>query len=136
VQRGHPRCISCALIDWERAGPVDPVVELAQACWLNAKLHDDIVAQREGLPDVDERARQLCAIVDGYAVSLEERHGLVERIIEFTIHAAADEADLAGITHDSQIVSLDPSVPWALAWRIRAAAWQVRHRRTLEAALT
>lgn len=31
-----------ALIDWEFAGPVDPLVELAQACWLNAKLHDDI----------------------------------------------------------------------------------------------
>jgi thiamine kinase-like enzyme len=39
-----------ALIDWEFAGPVDPLVELAQACWLNAKLHDDIVAEREGLP--------------------------------------------------------------------------------------
>jgi aminoglycoside phosphotransferase (APT) family kinase protein len=33
-----------ALIDWETAGPVDPLVELAQLAWLNAKLHDDIVA--------------------------------------------------------------------------------------------
>ena len=33
-----------ALIDWEAAGPVDPLVELAQACWLNAQLHDDDVA--------------------------------------------------------------------------------------------
>lgn len=30
-----------ALIDWEEAGPVDPLVELAQACWLNALLFDD-----------------------------------------------------------------------------------------------
>jgi aminoglycoside phosphotransferase (APT) family kinase protein len=35
-----------ALIDSDRAGPVDPLVELAQACWLNAKLHDDLVAER------------------------------------------------------------------------------------------
>jgi hypothetical protein len=39
-----------ALIDWETAGPVDPLVELAQLAWLNAKLHDDIVARREHLP--------------------------------------------------------------------------------------
>jgi hypothetical protein len=39
-----------ALIDGETAGPVDPLVELAQLCWLNAKLHDDTVAQREHLP--------------------------------------------------------------------------------------
>ena len=39
-----------ALIDWETAGPVDPLVELAQLCWLNAKLHDDIVAGIERLP--------------------------------------------------------------------------------------
>ena len=39
-----------ALIDWETAGPVDPLVELAQVAWLNAKLHDDVVADIEGLP--------------------------------------------------------------------------------------
>jgi Ser/Thr protein kinase RdoA (MazF antagonist) len=55
-----------ALIDWEFAGPVDPLVELAQLCWLNAKLHDDIVAEIEGLPPLAERTRQLAAIADGY----------------------------------------------------------------------
>jgi phosphotransferase family enzyme len=53
VRRGLP----VALIDWEVAGPVDPLTELAQLCWLNAKLHDDIVAAREGLPPVADRAR-------------------------------------------------------------------------------
>jgi hypothetical protein len=55
-----------ALIDWDRAGPVDPLTELAQGCWLNAKLHDDVVAVRYGLPSVEERARHVRAIVDGY----------------------------------------------------------------------
>ena len=30
---------------------------------------------------------------------------------------------------------LDPQVPWALAWRVRAAAWQLRQRKVLERAL-
>jgi hypothetical protein len=41
-----------ALIDWEWAGPVDPRIELAEVCWANAGLHDDIVAEREGLPSL------------------------------------------------------------------------------------
>jgi hypothetical protein len=125
-----------AIIDWDRAGPVDPLVELAQACWLNAKLHDDIVAEREGLPPLAERARQLRAIVDGYGLSARERAGFVDRIIEFSIHDAADEADLAGITHGTTPDMLDPEVPWALAWRARAAAWQYRNREVLQNALT
>ncbi|RYE56942.1 MAG: aminoglycoside phosphotransferase family protein, partial [Hyphomicrobiales bacterium] len=38
-----------ALIDWEEAGPVDPLVELAQAAWLNALLFDDDLAEKLGL---------------------------------------------------------------------------------------
>ena len=124
-----------ALIDWDRAGPVDPLVELAQACWLNAKLHDDLVAQREGLPSIQVRARQLRAIADGYGLSAASRRGLVDRIIEFTVHDAADEADLAHITAETTPDQLDPQVPWALAWRVRAAAWQLRHRKVLERGL-
>jgi len=124
-----------AVIDWDRAGPVNPLVELAQVCWLNAKLHDDIVAEREGLPSVDERARQLRAIVDAYGLSAAQRRGFVDRIVEFTIHDAADEADLAHVTAESTTDQLDPRVPWALAWRVRAAAWQLRHLNVLERAL-
>lgn len=32
------------LIDWEYAGPVDPMAELARVCWLFPQLHDDDVA--------------------------------------------------------------------------------------------
>jgi Ser/Thr protein kinase RdoA (MazF antagonist) len=124
-----------AFIDWEYAGPVDPLVELSQCCWLNAKLHDDIVAEREGLPPVAERARQLRAIVDGYGLPSSLRRGMLDRIIEFTVHATAWEADDLGITPDTTIADIDPQVPWALAWRARAAAWQLRNRQTLENAL-
>ena len=54
-----------ALIDWETAGPVDPLVELAQACWLNAQLHDDDVAAVNGLAAPAERAGHARLIADG-----------------------------------------------------------------------
>jgi hypothetical protein len=124
-----------ALIDWERAGPVDPVVELAHACWLNAKLHDELVAEMEGLPPLDVRAAQLRAIVDAYGLPADKRTGFVDLMIGLAMHDAADEADLAGITRTTRPDSFDPQVPWGLAWRIRAAAWQWRHRTILQRAL-
>ncbi|MGB8646735.1 MAG: phosphotransferase [Anaerolineae bacterium] len=124
-----------ALIDWERAGPVDPLVDLAQACWLNVKLHDDIVAEREGLPSLTDRARQLRALVDAYGLSAKQRRGFVDRIVEFVVHAAANEADEAGVTPDTTSGGTAPELVWALAWRARAAAWVYRHRGTLQNAL-
>jgi len=58
-----------ALIDWETAGPVDPLVDLAQACWLNAKLFDEQVAEMDGLPPLDTCAHHLRAIVDRYGLA-------------------------------------------------------------------
>lgn len=128
-----------AFIDWEFAGPVDPLVELAQACWLNAKLHDDIVAELEGLPPLAERARQLRAIIDGYGLSLKQRRGFLDIIISFVVHDTAEQADEAEIMPDTTDLKLDQlgyNPLWALAWRARAAAWIVRHRRVLQNALS
>jgi Ser/Thr protein kinase RdoA (MazF antagonist) len=122
------------LIDWEFVGPVDPLTELAQVCWLNAKLHDDIVAEREGLPSLDERARQLRAIVDGYGLPAAGRRVLLDRMVEFVVSEIAWEADDAGIT--SPEITTHPQGLWAMAWRARAAAWLLRHRRVLENALS
>ncbi len=116
-----------ALIDWDFAGPVDPLIELAQACWLNAKLYSDDVAATEGLPPLAERARHLRAIVDGYGLPREQRAGFVDLMIEFAIHATANEADDFNLTPDS----VDTNAIWSLAWRARSAAWMLRHRATL-----
>jgi phosphotransferase family enzyme len=129
ARRGLP----VALIDWEVAGPVDPLTELAQLCWLNAKLHDDIVAAREGLPPVAERARQLTAIVDAYGLSARQRQGFFDRIVEFVVSDTAAEADSAAVTPE---LTAHPVALWAMAWRARSAAWLLRHRVALEAALT
>lgn len=95
------------------AGPVDPLLELAQTCWLNAKLHDDRVAELEGLPDVEVRAQQLHAMVDGYGLAKAERSGFVDKLIEFGVFATAAEAK--DIRIDTPLEALDPQVPWALA---------------------
>lgn len=127
-----------ALIDWEYAGPVDPLVELAQACWLNAKLHDDIVAKQDGLPPLEERARHLRAIVDGYGLSIRQRRCFIDKIIEFVIFDTEEQANEAGVVSSSthpepDLLGFDPL--WAMAWRARAAAWISRHRRILQNAL-
>jgi aminoglycoside phosphotransferase (APT) family kinase protein len=124
-----------ALIDWDFAGPVDPVIELAHACWLNAKLHDDIVGDIEGLPPVTERAKHLRAIVDGYGLKREIRANFVQDIIDVAICETAAEANEAGIKPDTGPSELAREVPWAIAWRGRAAAWMTRNRSELERAL-
>ncbi|HXT93441.1 MAG TPA: phosphotransferase [Trebonia sp.] len=121
-----------AFIDWETAGPVDPLVELAQLAWLNAKLYDDIVAQVERLPPLAERATQLGAIADSYGLTARQRAGLMDQLIEFAIVDTAWEADDAKIAPDT---TSHPIALWAMAWRARSAAWMIRNRRPLEAAL-
>jgi hypothetical protein len=129
--------IPVALIDWETAGPVDPLVELAQACWLNAKLHGDDVAEREGLPPVADRARQLRAIVDAYGLSAKQRRGFVDRIIEYVGYDTEEQADAFGVTPEFTDPTPDgfPLV-WGMAWRARAAVWLYRNRATLQNALS
>ena len=121
-----------ALIDWETAGPVDPLVELAQLAWLNAKLHDNMVAEREHLPPLADRARQLAVIVDAYGLPARQRRGFLNQIIEFAICDTAWEADDADITSET---TTHPIALWAMAWRARSAAWMIRHRSALETAL-
>jgi hypothetical protein len=128
-----------ALIDWEHAGPVDPLIEFAQACWLNAKLHDDYVAEIDGLPSLEERARQLRAMVDAYGLSEEQRRSFFDLMIEFVLHDTAEQAGEAEVTPDTTELRIDElgyNPLWALAWRARAAAWLWRHRRTLRNALS
>ena len=120
-----------ALIDWEVAGPVDPLFDLAQTCWLNAQLHDDNVAEMVGLASLDDRARHVRLILDGYELQKKERIGFVDKMIEFAVHDAAAQVIGAGVAPETQ----DASPLWAITWRTRSAAWMLRHRSTLERAV-
>ena len=119
------------LIDWEYAGPVDPLIKLAQTCWLNARLFSDDVADREGLPPLADRAQQLGAMVDAYGLSTHQRHGFFDRIIEFVVHDTAFQADEAGLTPEST----GQEALWGLAWRARSAAWLLSNRKVIENAI-
>src|SRR5579863_6267355 len=121
-----------AFIDWVTAGPADALEEIAATAWLNAQLHDDDVAERQGLPSARARAAQLRYLADGYRLAASDRRGLVTAMIEYAIRDSAAEAIQAGVTPEAG----DRDALWAITWRARSAAWMVRHRSLLETALT
>jgi hypothetical protein len=121
-----------AFFDWDSAGPTALIDEVAATAWLNAQLHDDDVAERQGLPPAAVRAAQLRHFADGYQLPAAGRAGLVTAMTEYAIRDCAAEAVKGGVTPDSA----DPAPLWALAWRARSAAWLLRHRGLLENAIT
>jgi hypothetical protein len=70
--------------------------------------------------------------VDAYGLSTRQRRRFLDRIVEFAICDAAWEADDAAVNPE---MTAHPVALWATAWRARSAAWMIRHRRILEAAL-
>jgi hypothetical protein len=127
IRAGRP----VAFAGWDLAGPVSRLDEVAATAMWNASLRDDDLAERYGFPDVEARARQVALFLDGYELPLRQRLGTVNSMIEFCVRDCAAEAVAAGITPESR----DPEPLWALAWRARAAAWMIRHRRVLERAV-
>jgi thiamine kinase-like enzyme len=121
-----------ALIDWELAGPVDRLNELAHTGWLNARLFDDGVEDVAGLPSVEQRLRQLRVFAEGYELAAQDRVELARRVVDVAILSAASDAVEAKITPTSTEASW---FVWGITWRARSAAWLVRHRSLLEAAL-
>ena len=126
-----------AFIDWDTAGPVGALWDLAFAAWLNVQLHDDDVAEHQGLGDVAERARHLRVFLDGYGLPRDARPAFVSRIAELAIHEARDEAIKGGVTRSSTEGVLDNGYPilWAVTWRARSASWILTHRDELIAAV-
>ena len=126
--------VPVAFIDWDYAGPVRAIWDLAQAAWLNVQLHDDDVAELQALAGPDERARQLRLFVDAYGLSMVERDGFVARVAEFAIHSAREEAVEHAVTQASGNAVDEAGYPvlWAIAWRARSASWILQHERILQ----
>ena len=120
-----------ALVDWEEAGPVEAHFELAQACWLNAQLYDDDVAEKMHLGSATERASQVRKMTDGYGLSAKDRSGFADKLLTCALLDAASEAIEAGVTEESPTEGL----LWAISWRTRSAAWICRNRSILLNAL-
>src|SRR5579863_4882599 len=125
-----------ALIDFEFAGPVDALWDLAQTAWLNAQLHDDDVAERHGLPGAADRARQLRLILDGYGLARRDREDFTDKMITFAVHEARDQAVQVGITEETVSAVTPDGYPsaWAVTWRARSASWMLTHRTLLQRA--
>lgn len=126
-----------AFIDWDNAGPVDALWELAQVGWLNAQLHDEDVAAQNGLAPPADRIRQLVILLDGYGLERSARPPLADMLVEFAIRSGRDEAVAAGVEPGTP--SPDGSgfpLLWAVTWRTRAAAWMLDHRAELRSALS
>lgn len=100
-------------IDWDTAGPMDPIYELAQAAWLNVQLHDDDIAERIGLGDVDHRAHQLRLMLDAYGLESAGRVGFVEKMVEVAVHDSANEAIGHGVTPETAAGIATDGYPFA-----------------------
>ena len=117
------------LIDWEYAGPLDPMVEFARVCWLFCQLYDDDIAEMHGLPSPELRAAQVRILCDGYGLCGKERANILDRIIDVIVCETAHEAI------DPKLTVQSVGELWGFAWRCRSLYWIFRHRRMLEAAL-
>jgi hypothetical protein len=118
------------LIDWEFAGPLDPMIELARTCWLFAQLHDDDIAAMYALPEPQKRASQVRLICDAYGLDKRRRTLIPNLIIETIICETAHEAI------DQSIKPRDYGPLWGLAWRARSLYWVSRHYDLLRRALS
>lgn len=117
------------IIDWEFAGPIDPIVELARVCWLFPQLFDDDIAAMYDLPSPVKRAKQVRIITDAYGLPQKAREEFLHVIIETVICETAHEAIDAKVTFES-------SGPlWGMAWRTRSLYWIWRNRTVFADAL-
>jgi thiamine kinase-like enzyme len=130
--------VPVALIDWEFAGPIDAIWQLAEVSWLNAQLYDDDIAERVGLGPVGARAAQVRTLLDAYQLPKAEREGFVDKMIEFAVHSAREEAVDANVTADSVQAISDTGYPvlWAITWRARSASWMLTNRAVIQRTLT
>jgi len=129
--------VPSGFIDWDTSGPMDPVYELAQVAWLNVQLHDDDVGELVGLGDVGQRAEQLGLLLDAYRLPTSEREGFVDKMVEVAVRDAAGDAIEHAVTPTTTTGQAANGYPfaWGMAWRIRSAAWMLRHRSILEASV-
>ena len=122
-----------AFIDWDSAGPLDPLWELAHVTWQNAQLYDEEVRDLNGLSDVAGRSKQATLLLDGYGLGRDDRRDFVDRMIQLAIWSAREEAVEHHVAPDT--VSPTPDgypILWAVTWRTRSAAWMLDHRAMLQ----
>jgi hypothetical protein len=120
-----------AFIDWDFAGPIDPVRELAETACLNANLYSDDIIELNRLPSFDYRCQQLRALVDAYGLARKHRAGLIDLMIEQRVLSMDSDTIEANVTPETK----ESDALWGLTWQARTAAWLLRNRSLLTNAL-
>lgn len=117
---------SVSLIDWEFAGPIVRLDEIAATCWLAMRFHDPEVDAVAPLTSLEEKVELLRAFLDAYGLERALWPAVVQGMSDYAIRDTAYEATRLNISAGE--AATDDSVPWRLAWRSRSAAWIIRHR--------
>ena len=117
---------SVSLIDWEFAGPIVRLDEIAATCWLAMRFHDPEVDAVAPLTSLQEKVELLRAFLDAYGLERALWPAVVQGMSDYAIRDTAYEATRLNISAGE--AATDDSVPWRLAWRSRSAAWIIRHR--------
>lgn len=118
-----------SLIDWEFAGPIVRIDEIAATCWLDLRFHDPAVDVASGATDLPDKAELLASFLDAYGVPRDGWAAVVRGMIDYAIRDTAYEATRLEVAPNS--VPAADSVEWRLAWRSRSAAWMVRNERRI-----
>ena len=108
--------IPVAFIDWEFAGPVDRLDEVAEAIRLNCQLHGEDVAALHHLSDAHARAGQVRLFADAYGLDAQQLAVMVDRMIEAAVRGCANDCDEAAVT--PEFLGPHPMV-WGMAWQVR-----------------
>ena len=118
-----------AFAGWGTAGPVDPLVDLAQACRSNAGLSD------AGLPggaadsvDAVSRGRRTRLLCDGYGAGAAQRAEVLDLLLALAVADAAEHTRSVPAGREREAAE-------AVAGGVRDADWILRHRRLLAGAL-
>lgn len=124
--------IAIAFVDWEFAGPVDRLDEVAEAIRLNCQLHGEDVSALHHLSDAQARARQVRLFADAYGLDARQRAVMVDRMIEAAVRGCANDCDEAAVT--PEFLGPHPMV-WGMAWQVRGARWILNNADLLQRAL-
>jgi len=127
--------IPVGFIDWEFAGPVDHLDEVAQVAWLNVELYADDGKGQRPLPAVAARARQLRRFVDGYGLDVARRAELVTRMVELAARDAGAESEDLGGLKIAKARTAESGPGAAARWRQRSADWLAEHSTVFVAAV-
>jgi tRNA A-37 threonylcarbamoyl transferase component Bud32 len=107
------------LIDWELAGPISPIVELARICWLFPPS-----VNAESTVDNKIRAEQIRTIIDTYGLDADSRKSFFTIMLDTSIY---------DLEYAMRNISVDTiGRMWSLVWRNKNISWLWRNRQLIQ----